>query len=214
MPVAGEAKIRVLAVDDHPLMQDGLALALGAEEDIELIAQAMTGEQGVQLFEQLAPDLVLMDMRLPDMSGVDAIRRMRLLGTSARYIVLTTFRGDARAQQAIEAGATGYLLKATLRNHLVNAIRTVYAGGFCVPPEIASELARHIGGTKLTDREIEILREVAAGCSNKIVADHLCISEDTVKGHVRSILTKLKANDRTHAVTIAIQRGYLDIAEG
>lgn len=211
MPVNGEPKIRVLAVDDHPLMQDGLALALQSEDDIELVAQAMSGEEGVTLFQQTAPDLVLMDMRLPDMSGVEAIRRMRSQRHEARYIVLTTFRGDARAQQAIQAGATGYLLKATLRNYLVNAIRTVYAGGFCVPPEIAQQLAKHISDTKLTEREVGVLTEVAAGCSNKIVADHLGISEDTVKGHIRSILTKLNANDRTHAVTIAIRRGYLEL---
>ena len=203
----------MLAVDDHPLMQDGLALALQAEEDMELVAQAMTGSEGIALFHQFTPDIVLVDLRLPDISGVEVIRRLRSSEQSARYIVLTTFQGDARANQAIQAGATGYLLKATLRNYLINAIRTVYAGGFCVPPEVAQQLARHLGDTKLTEREVGILREIASGCSNKIVADRLSISEDTVKGHVRNILTKLHANDRTHAVTIAIRRGYLDLPD-
>ena len=213
MPTAGEPKIRLLAVDDHPLMQDGLALAIQAADDLELVAQAGTGEAGIRLFEQFHPDVVLMDLRLPDMSGVDAIRNMRRLDPQARHIVLTTFRGDVRASQAIQAGATGYLLKAALRNNLIDAIRTVYAGGFCVPAEVATQLARHVSDNKLTGREVGVLREVAAGCSNKIVADHLGISEDTVKGHIRSILAKLKANDRTHAVTIAIQRGFLELQE-
>ena len=213
MPVAGEPKIRLLAVDDHPLMQDGLALAVSAAEDMELVAQATSGEQGIALFQEHTPDIVLMDLRLPDMSGVDAIRRMRSLRVEARYIVLTTFQGDARANLAIQAGATGYLLKATLRNNLIEAIRTVFAGGFCVPPEVAQQLARHLAETKLTEREVGILKEVAAGCSNKVVADHLAITEDTVKGHIRSILTKLKANDRTHAVMIAIRRGYLELQD-
>lgn len=213
MPTAGEPKIRLIAVDDHPLMRDGLALAIQAADDMELVAQAGTGQAGIRLFEEIRPDVVLMDLRLPDMSGVDAIRSMRRLYQDARYIVLTTFRGDIRASQAIHAGATGYLLKATLRNNLIDSIRTVYFGGFCVPVEVANELARHVSDTKLTDREIGILREVAAGCSNKIVADRLRISEDTVKGHIRSILSKLKANDRTHAVTIAIRRGFLELQE-
>ncbi len=213
MPTAGEPKIRLLAVDDHPLMQDGLALAIQAADDMELVAQAANAEEGIAMFQQYSPDLVLMDLRLPDMSGVDAIRSMRRLRPEARFIVLTTFHGDVRATQALQAGATGYLLKATLRSKLIDAIRTVYAGGFFVPAEVADELARHVTDTKLTDREIGILREVASGCSNKIVADHLAISEDTVKGHIRSILSKLKANDRTHAVTIAIRRGFLELED-
>ena len=192
-------------------MRDGLTTALREEEDIDLVAQAGTGEQAITLFQTHVPDLVLVDLRLPDMSGVDVIRRMRALGSDTRFIVLTTYEGDVRASQAIEAGATGYLLKASLGRNLTDAIRTVHAGGFCVPSEIAIQLARSVSTGKLTEREVGILKEIAAGCSNKIIADHLSISEDTVKGHVRSILAKLKANDRTHAVTIGMRRGFIDL---
>ena len=192
-------------------MRDGLTIALREEEDIDLVAQAGTGEQAIALFQTHCPDLVLVDLRLPDMSGVDVIRRVRALSSDTRFIVLTTYEGDVRASQAIEAGATGYLLKASLGRNLTDAIRTVHAGGFCLPSEIAMQLARSVSTSKLTDREVEILREIAAGCSNKIIADHLAISEDTVKGHVRSILAKLKANDRTHAVTIGMRRGFIDL---
>ena len=211
MTRAAESRIRVLAVEDHPIMRDGLDTALREEEDIDLVAQAGTGEQAITLFQTHVPNLVLVDLRLPDMSGVDVIRRMRALGSDTRFIVLTTYEGDARASQAIEAGATGYLLKASLGRNLTDAIRTVHAGGFCVPSEIAIQLARSVSTGKLTEREIGILKEIASGCSNKIIADHLSISEDTVKGHVRSILAKLKANDRTHAVTIGMRRGFIDL---
>ena len=211
MPPLAEARIRVLAVEDHPIMREGLATALREEDDIDLVAQAGTGEQAISLFQVHAPDLVLVDLRLPDMSGVDVIRRMRALSSQSHFIVLTTYEGDVRASQAIAAGATGYLLKASLGRNLTDAIRTVHAGGFSVPPEIATQLARSVSTGKLTEREVQILREIAAGCSNKIIADHLSISEDTVKGHVRSILAKLKANDRTHAVTIGMRRGFIDL---
>ncbi len=184
---------------------------IGSQADLQLIAEAETGKQALVLFEQHRPDITLMDLRLPDMHGIDVIRAIREAHPHARIIVLTTYQGDVQALRALKAGASGYLLKATLRRDLLDAIRAVHDGRRHVPVEVAAELAQHAADDQLTPREIEVLKHVSAGCSNKIVADRLGISEDTVKGHLRNLLYKLNANDRTHAVTIALRRGFLEL---
>ena len=202
--------IRVLCVDDHPLMRDGIAYALQSQKDIELVGQAVDGEEALKLFRELKPDITLMDLQLPGMNGIATIEAIKAEFPKARIIVLTTYSGDVQAARSLKAGAAGYLLKSMLRNELIGTIRTVHAGGRRIPPEIASELAEHVGADTLSLREIEVLRLVAAGNANKVVADELGITEDTVKGHMKNILSKLGANDRTHAVLIAMRRGFLD----
>ncbi len=204
-------KIRILVVDDHPALREGLAAMIGSEEDLLLVAEAATGTQALSLFDQHLPDCTLMDLRLPDMSGVEVIERIRSRHPEAKIVVLTTYPGDFQAAKALRAGALGYLLKATLRLELLETIRAVHAGKRRLHAEIASELAAHMMDDALTQREIEVLTYIAAGSSNKMVASKLSVTEDTVKGHVRSILSKLNANDRTHAVTIALRRGFLDL---
>lgn len=184
---------------------------IGSQDDMILVAEAGTGKEALALFEKHSPDITLLDLKLPDMNGIDVLRAVRQSHPEARIIVLTTYLADSQALRALKAGAQGYLLKASLRTDLLDTIRAVDSGQRRLPAEVASELAQHAADDKLTDREIEVLRQVAAGCSNKIIADHLFITEDTVKGHVRSVLLKLSANDRTHAVTIALRRGILDL---
>ena len=212
-PMAREtdSRIRILAVDDHQVLRDGLAAMIGAERDMVLVGEAETGKQGIALFEQLRPDVTLMDLRLADMNGIDAISAIRSVHPDARIIVLTTYLGDVQALRALKAGAMGYLMKATLRRDLLDTIRAVHLGQRRLPAEVASELAQHATDDALTEREIDVLKLVAKGCSNKVVANRLAISEDTVKGHVRNILAKLNASDRTHAVTIAVKRGFFDL---
>jgi DNA-binding NarL/FixJ family response regulator len=203
-------KIRVLAVDDHPLLREGIAAVMEGEDDIELIAEATSGQEAIELFRAHRPDVTLMDLQMPGMNGIDAMIAIRSEFSNARFIVLTTYQGDVQALRALKAGASGYLLKNMLRKELLDTIRAVHAGRRRIPPEIAAELADHVTDDALSDREVEVLRRVAMGNSNKIIASQLTVSEATVKGHMKSILSKLGANDRTHAVTIAMKRGFID----
>jgi DNA-binding NarL/FixJ family response regulator len=203
------AKIRVLCVDDHPLVRDGIAFALQMQKDMELVGEASNGEEAIEQFRRLRPDVTLMDLQLPVLDGFDSIARIRTEFPKARFIVLTTYAGDVQASRAFKAGASGYLLKSMLRTEMVDTIRAVHQGLKRVPAEIASSLAEHLSANDLSTREIEVLQSVAAGNSNKIVASELSISEDTVKGHMKNILVKLGANDRTQAVLIAIKRGFI-----
>jgi DNA-binding NarL/FixJ family response regulator len=203
--------IRILTVDDHPVLREGIAAVLSAEKDMVLVAEACNGREAIEQFRAHRPDVTLMDLQMPLMSGIDTILAIREDFPDARIIVLTTYSGDAQAMRAFKAGASGYLLKSMLRKELLETIRSVHAGRKRIPPEIAVEIAEHHSDDALTEREIEVLRQVAAGNANKIVADNLAISDETVKAHMRSILSKLGANDRTHAVTIALKRGIIDI---
>jgi DNA-binding NarL/FixJ family response regulator len=203
-------KIRVLTVDDHPLLREGIAAVIAGQEDIELIAEATNGQEAIELFRLHHPDVTLMDLQMPAMNGIDAILAIRSDWPKARFIVLTTYQGDVQALRALKAGASGFLLKTMLRKELLDTIRVVHAGKKRIPPQIAVELADHMTDDALSDREIEVLKRVATGNSNKIIAEQLTVSEATVKGHMKSIFSKLGANDRTHAVTIAMKRGFLD----
>ena len=205
-----EKKIKILTVDDHLLLREGIAAVIHGEEDMTLVGEAANGHEAIEKFKVHHPDITLMDIQMPDMNGIDAIHAIRNEFQNARIIVLTTYHGDALARRALEAGAAGYLLKSMLRKELLETIRAVHAGRRRIPPEIANELAEHFAQDALTDREIQILRKVSAGSSNKIIAAELSISEATVKAHMKNILSKLGASDRTHAVTMAMKRGFLD----
>lgn len=209
--MSSDQKIRIMAVDDHALFREGVAALIDSQPDMRLVAEAATGGEAVALHERHAPHITLMDLSLPDMSGVDVIAKIRERAPKARFVVLTTFRGDVQALRALKAGATGYLLKSMLRKELLDTIRIVHGGGKRIPPEVSSEIATHAAEEALSDREVQVLKWVAEGSSNKLVAAKLSISEDTVKNHMRTILAKLGANDRTHAVTIAVRRGFLDL---
>lgn len=206
-----DAPIRLLVVDDHPLLREGIAGVLEGEDDLQLVAEAADGDEAVAAFRRHRPDVTLMDLQMPRRGGVDAIIAIRAEFPDARIIVLTTYAGDVQALRALQAGAQGYLLKSSLRKELVDTVRGAMAGRRRIAAEVAGEIAAHAGDTPLSTREIEILRGVAAGNSNKIVAAHLGISEETVKAHMKSILAKLGANDRTHAVTIGLRRGIFDV---
>jgi DNA-binding NarL/FixJ family response regulator len=203
--------IRILTVDDHQLLREGIAAVLEGQSDMVLIGQASNGREAIESFRQHRPDITLMDLRMPDMSGIEAIIAIRTEFPNARIIVLTTYAGDVQAAGALKAGASGYLLKNLVRKELLETIRVVHAGKRRVPPEIATEIAEHVADDALTEREIDVLRRVAAGKSNKVIAAELDISEGTVKTHMKSILPKLDASDRTHAVMIALKRGIFDV---
>jgi DNA-binding NarL/FixJ family response regulator len=203
-------RIRILTVDDHPLILEGIANVLQRQPDMEVVGEAADGFQAIEAFNKLRPDVALIDLQMPGMNGIDTIVAILEKWPGARCVVLTTYAGDVQAARALKAGAKGYLLKSMLRKELVDTIRAVHSGKNRIPPEIATELASHLTSDALSAREIEVLRMVREGSSNKIIADRLKISEDTVKGHMRSILSKLNANDRTHAVMIAVRRGFIE----
>src|SRR6201994_847084 len=208
--MTNQRMIRVLTVDDHPLLRGGISGAINAQPDMTVVAEATDGDEAVACFRVHQPDITLMDLRMPRTNGIDAIATIRGQWPAAKIIVLTTYGGDVQALRAFKAGASGYLLKSMLRTELIDTIRLVHAGHRRIPQEIAAEMAEHVADDGLTDREIETLRGVARGNSNKTIAEILGISEHTVKGHLKSILSKLGASDRTHAVMIAIKRGFLD----
>lgn len=203
--------IRVMIADDHPLLIAGVASVLENQPDMDLVCEASDGREAVMQFQVTLPDVVLMDVQMPQMDGIEATRRIRAACPDARVIILTTYHGDIPALSAFSAGAQGYLLKSMLRTELVAAIRQVCAGRRWIPPQVAHVMAEHVGGESLTRRELQVLHRIAEGCTNKIIAQQLGITADTVKAHVKSILAKLRANDRTHAVTIALRRGFMQL---
>jgi DNA-binding NarL/FixJ family response regulator len=204
-------RIRVLTVDDHPLMREGIAAIIRNEPDMQLVAEAATGREAIQIFRDQRPDVTLMDLRLPDIGGIDATIAIRTEFPDARIIVLTTFEGDVEIQRALEAGARGYMLKSMPRKQLVEMIRKVHLGKKHIPPEIAHQLAEHLGEETLSKREIDVLQRIAGGNRNSDIASLLFISEETVKGHVKHIMEKLGASDRTEAVAIGLKRGIIHL---
>jgi len=205
------AKIRVLSVDDHPLLHEGIATVIRSQPDMVLAGEASNGRQAVQRFREHEPDVTLMDLRLPDMSGIDAMIAIRAEFPEARVIILTTFAGDAEVQRALEAGARAYLLKSMPPKELLDGIRKVHAGKKLIPPEIAANLAEHYSDETLTVREIEVLQQIAGGNRNRDIADKLFITEETVKVHIKHIMEKLNASDRTQAVAIGVRRGIIHL---
>ena len=203
--------IRILAADDHALLRQGIAALVDLEPDLELVAQASTGREAIEQFRRHRPDITLMDLQMPDISGIEAIIAIRGEFPDARIVVLTTYAGDVQVARALKAGARGYLLKGNVHTDLLETIRAVHAGRKRIPPEVASELAMHTAEEQLTARELEVLNLIANGNANKEIAAQLAVAEDTVKKHVTSILEKLAANDRTHAVTIGLERGIIEL---
>ena len=203
--------IRILCVDDHPLLREGIAALIENQTDMELVAEACNGLEAVEQFRRHHPDITLMDLQMPKMSGIDAISAIRGEFPEARIIILTTHAGDVQVSRAIKAGARAYLLKGSLRNELLETIRAVHAGQKRVSSEVAVELAEHSTDHALTPREVDVLRLVAKGNANKEIAAQLSLTEETVKSHIRNILAKLEANDRTHAVAIGVKRGIIDL---
>jgi DNA-binding NarL/FixJ family response regulator len=211
--VAGNASaaIRILAVDDHPLIREGISALIANQPDMQLVAEASGGREAIEKFRAVRPDVTLMDLQMPEMSGIDAINAIRGEYPSARIVVLTTYGGDALASRALKAGAQAYVLKDLVGKDLLETIRVVHGGSKRINPGVAEELANHVGAGRLTEREIEVLRLVARGCSNKRIAGLLSISLDTIKGHMKSILAKLGALDRTHAVMLGLKRGIIPL---
>jgi DNA-binding NarL/FixJ family response regulator len=203
--------IRVLSVDDHPLLREGIAALVNAESDMKLIAEATNGQEAIEKFRLHRPDVTLMDLQMPALNGIEAIIGIRSEFPKARIIVLTTYTGDVQVLRALKAGARGYILKAQVRRELLDSIRAVHAGQKRIPPEVAAQLAEHTGENDLSSREIDVLQLIATGNANKEIAAQLSIAEETVKSHVTSILAKLGANDRTHAVTLALKRGIIEL---
>ena len=208
---AQPSPIRILLADDHPVLRQGIQALAADESDIQFVAEASTGREAVEAFRRHRPDVSLMDLQMPDMNGIDAMIAIRNEFPDARFIILTTYSGDVQISRALKAGARAYLLKSSLRKELLDTIRAVHAGHKRIPADLASEIADHIADDLLTARETEVLKLIASGNANKLVADQLSITEETVKGHVKNILSKLGANDRTHAVTIGLKRGIIEL---
>jgi DNA-binding NarL/FixJ family response regulator len=209
--MSDEARIRVLGVDDHPLLNEGIAAIINSQPDMQLVAQATSGSDAVRQFRQHQPDVTLMDLRLPDMSGIDTMIAIRAEFPEARIIMLTTFQGDVEIQRALQAGARGYLLKSMPPKEMVAVIRQVHAGKKRIPSEIVAHLAEHLGEEDLTSRELEVLKHIAHGNRNRDIAERLFVAEETVKVHVKHIMDKLGAKDRTEAVAIAVRRGIIQL---
>jgi DNA-binding NarL/FixJ family response regulator len=207
-----EGPIRILAADDHPLLREGIAALIGTQRDMRLVAEAATGRETIEQFRAVRPDVTLLDIQMPETSGIEALIAIRSEFPTAKVIILTTYGGDALAQRALKAGAYSYVLKGLVRKDLLETIRAVHAGQKRIHPQVASELAAHLGEDALSDREIEVLTLVAVGNSNKEIGARLSITEETVKAHLKRIIAKLGANDRTHAVTLALSRGILTSA--
>jgi DNA-binding NarL/FixJ family response regulator len=207
----GSNPIRILTVDDHALLREGIAALVNGESDMKLVAEASTGQEAIEQFRLLRPDVTLMDLQMPGLSGIEAIIAIRSEFPNAQIIVLTTYTGDAQVSRALRAGARGYISKGHVRKELLETIRAVHAGKKRIAPEAAAALADHVADDGLTSREIDVLRLIASGNANKLIADQLSISEETVKFHVTNILSKLGANDRTHAVTIGLKRGIIEL---
>ncbi len=206
-----QRQIRVFSVDDHPLLREGIAAIINNEPDMIMVAQASTGREAVQQFRAQRPDVTLMDLRLPDISGIDAVIAIRAEFADARIVMLTTFEGDVEIQRALAAGARGYILKNMRPKDLIEVVRQVHAGKKRIPQEIAAQLAEHVSDETLTEREIDVLQHVAGGNRNRDIAERLFISEETVKVHVKHIMEKLGASDRTGAVSIAVRRGIIQL---
>jgi|SRR5579864_3357795 len=206
-----QIRIRVLSVDDHPLLREGIAAIINSQQDMEIVSQASGGHEAIQQYREHRPDVTLMDLRLPDLSGIDALIAIRAEFPEARIIMLTTFEGDVEVHRALEAGARSYLLKNMPPSMLLDAIRQVHAGKRRIPPEVAAQLAEHMSDDSLTAREVEVLQQLAGGNRNRDIADLLRISEETVKVHVKHIMDKLGANDRTQAIAIAVRRGIIQL---
>ncbi len=204
-------KIRVLSVDDHPLLSEGIATMINSQADMVVVSQASTGTEAIQRYREFQPDVTLMDLRLPDLSGIEAMIAIRSEFPEARIVMLTTFEGDVEIQRALQAGARGYLLKNMPPNEILDAIRQVRSGKKRVPAEVAAQLAEHMSDDGLTAREVEVLRRVAGGNRNRDIAELLSISEETVKVHIKHIMDKLGAKDRTQAIAIAVRRGIIEL---
>ncbi|RRA48821.1 response regulator transcription factor [Acidipila sp. EB88] len=203
--------IRILIVDDHPLLQEGIVMVVEHEPDMQVVGSAATGRESIALCERLQPNLVLMDLRLPDISGIDAMIAIRAKWPTVKVILLTTFAGDAEVNRALKAGAAGYLLKTMPRKQIVESIRQIHAGRRRIDPGVAANLAEHMGLETLSQREVEILKQVAEGNRNKEIAHQFALSEETIKSHMKNILEKLGASDRTQAVSIAVRRGIMQL---
>lgn len=210
MVTGGEDRIRVLIADDHPIMRDGIAVALESSPDMEVVGQAADGAEAIVRFRELLPDVALIDLQMPGVDGLQAIHAISAEFPQARIIVLTSYPGDARVRRALTQGANAYMLKTATREEILTAIRSVMSGRRVVTSEVAGEIASHAWSEMLSDRELSVLRLVATGNTNKRIADILCVSEDTVKARLKNIMTKLGALDRTHAVTLARNRGFFD----
>lgn len=209
--MSDQAQIRVFSVDDHPLLREGIAAIINNQPDMLMVAQASTGVEAIRKFREHLPEVTLMDLRLPDMSGIDALITIRAEFPEARVIMLTTFEGDVDIQRSLEAGARGYLLKSMPPKDLVEVVRQVHAGKKRIPQEVAAHLAEHCGDEPLTEREIDVLQHISGGNRNRDIAEQLFISEETVKVHVKHIMEKLGASDRTQAVAIAVRRGIIQL---